>query len=733
MSGAAPGPADPRARALRAAAAAAAIAAAFLVLVAAISWSDLDAPVRAALAGEFTAPRAAMVLLLLLPGIGALAWFAARQRLLLARLADETRLIAHGNPAHRAPGSGTGEFAGLAGAINDLAARRADLLVDMTTATERARARVEEEKDRFAALLSELDQSVLVCNREGRILLYNQAVLGLLGPRAAPSGAGPDAGAVPGAAQGGRTVGLGRSAFAILDRDLVQHAIEALEAPAARGERCRVQFVTASPDGRQLRVHVAPVFGAGDREKGSLSGFVLLLTDVSESAETDARSVALFQELVEGSRGAIAGIRSAIDAIAGHPEIDAPQRERHAAFVREEAARLSAGLDRLGADIAARLRQRWPLEEMRGADLVELACRRIERRAGLVARAGEVDSQVWLRVDSFSLVQAISNLAGRLHEEFAVRDVRLHLGAARDRARLEIAWKGVPMSSETSYTWQNDTYTLGGEDNPLSLAQVMERHGGEAWYQRDAPSQTNSFRLALPLASDGAATRASHRVAERPEFYDFDLFTRSPATDALDQVRLAELAYTVFDTETTGLDPDLGDEIVSIGAVRIVNRRLLRSETFDVLVDPGRPIPPESVAVHGITRERVAGQPRIGEVLPRLWSFAEDTVLVAHNAAFDMRFLQLQEAATGVRFRQPVLDTLLLAAVVHPSESTHSLETLAQRLGIALEGRHTALGDAILTGEIFLRLVPLLAARGIHTLGEARAASENTYHARLRY
>ena len=129
----------------------------------------------------------------------------------------------------------------------------------------------------------------------------------------------------------------------------------------------------------------------------------------------------------------------------------------------------------------------------------------------------------------------------------------------------------------------------------------------------------------------------------------------------------------------------------------------------------------------------MAGQPTIDRVLPAFHQFCEDTVLVAHNAAFDMRFLQLKEAATGVRFTQPVLDTLLLSAVIHPNQESHGLEAIAERLGVNVIGRHTALGDAIVTGEVFLRLVPLLAERGIRTLKEAREASQSTYLARIEY
>ena len=84
-------------------------------------------------------------------------------------------------------------------------------------------------------------------------------------------------------------------------------------------------------------------------------------------------------------------------------------------------------------------------------------------------------------------------------------------------------------------------------------------------------------------------------------------------------------------------------------------------------------------------------------------------------------------------FDQPVLDTLLLSAVVHPHQDSHRLEALAERFNITIVGRHTAMGDAMVTADAFLRLIPLLAEKGIHTLGQAREAAQKTYYARLKY
>lgn len=275
---------------------------------------------------------------------------------------------------------------------------------------------------------------------------------------------------------------------------------------------------------------------------------------------------------------------------------------------------------------------------------------------------------------------------------------------------------------------------VGSKQTPLTLKDVLERHGGEIWHQRDETSGDSCLRFLLPLG-EVAPQPPRRRLPEesRPEFYDFDLFRSVGTQREFDDQPLGEITYTVFDTETTGLQPSAGDEIISLGAVRIVNGRLLKHEVFEQLVNPQRPLSRASSRIHGIDAQLLVSQPTLATVLPDFHRFCEDTVLVAHNAAFDMRFLELKETATGIRFDQPVLDTLLLSAAVHPSLPDHGLEAIAERLGVRVIGRHTALGDALLTGEILLRLIPLLAERGIDTLKQARDASQRTYHARLRY
>jgi DNA polymerase-3 subunit epsilon len=338
-----------------------------------------------------------------------------------------------------------------------------------------------------------------------------------------------------------------------------------------------------------------------------------------------------------------------------------------------------------------------------------------------------------VRVDGYSFSLALLVILERLRTHS--RDGELTLSATQREAviRLDILWQGDALARTTLREWEGHMLTAAGESLPATLGDVFTRFGIEAAPLDPSDAAGPGLRLAL-AAAEGTpqpTVRATLLPVNRPVFYDFDLFRQR--SSELDHRLLADLAVTVFDTETTGMDPGGGDEIIAIGAVRIVNGRLLREEMFEQLVNPRRSVPAASIQIHGIQPGVLAGQPGIERVLPLFHRYAEGTVLVAHNAAFDMRMLQEKEATTGIRFDQPVLDTMLLSAVLHPTQDSHSLEAIAERLGVSIIGRHTALGDAVATAEIFLKLIPLLAARGVATLAEARSASRRTHEARVHY
>ncbi|VTU27451.1 DNA polymerase III PolC-type [Variovorax sp. PBL-H6] len=645
-----------------------------------------------------------------------------------ARLAEAAQaLLTAGDLSRAAPPATAAACGAGARALADIAqrlARQRDALrADIDAQVQEAARGIEQERSRLAALMSELTQSVVVCNLDGRILLYNEQAR-LQFRSLSPAG-------------GNELIGLGRSIYAAFDRQLVTHALERIrQRLQRRTAQPSAQFVTSSRAGRLLRVQMAPVRdpSAPPEEAAPLSGFVLMLQDITREFEEDSERDRLLHALTEGTRASLGSLQAAVDMLE-LPDLDAPARERFLRVVREEVRSMTARIQSLAASTSEDSKTRWPLEEMLGADLLQAALRHIEARSPVRASAADVDPGLWLRVDSYSLLQALASLAARLAGEYAVERVQLRLRREDERIHLDLAWSGTAISTETAMAWESSPMTAGDEASPLSVRDVVERHGGAFWFQRERARQEVFFRFLLPSAmpQESLETAPALHDDSRPEYYDFDLFRASEQARELGDRRLVDLAYTVFDTETTGLDPAQGDEILQIGAARIVNGKVLRHECFEQLVDPGRGIPAAGMAIHGITPAMVAGQPRIAQVLPAFHAFAADTVLVAHNAAFDMRFLQMQEAATGVRFGQPVLDTLLLSAAASPQQASHELEAIAARFGLPVLGRHTALGDALLTADVFLRLIPLLASRGIHTLGQAREAAQRTWYARLSY
>src|SRR5574341_185237 len=235
-------------------------------------WTDLDAAERLALRAMLQQRIVLLVILgLLLPFVLALLvqWWIAAYPGAARRMGEEVRLIHTVNPAHRLGGAGGSEMRELGAAINELAQAHAKLQQDIEERIAQSNARLARERNRLAALMSEVVHSVLVCNREGRILLYNDQASQLLGR------------AVAGGSSAGSPVGLGRSVFGVLERSVVLHALESL------AHRVREQlphpvarFVTRR-ESQLLRALMAPVLG----ERGELDGFVLVLEDITLSVE----------------------------------------------------------------------------------------------------------------------------------------------------------------------------------------------------------------------------------------------------------------------------------------------------------------------------------------------------------------------------------------------------------------------------------------------------------------
>jgi DNA polymerase III subunit epsilon len=163
----------------------------------------------------------------------------------------------------------------------------------------------------------------------------------------------------------------------------------------------------------------------------------------------------------------------------------------------------------------------------------------------------------------------------------------------------------------------------------------------------------------------------------------------------------------LFDTETTGLDPELGDRVIEVAALELIND-LPTGRHFHALVDPERDVPEEATRIHGFTAAHLTGKPKFADIAGGLVEFFADARLIAHNAAFDFRFLDAEFNRLGLAVldQARMIDTLALAKKRFPG-MPNSLDALCRRFAIDLSQRktHNALLDCQLLAKVYVELI----------------------------
>ncbi len=654
-----------------------------------------------------------------------------------AKIRSELQLIRTVNPAHRITINGSAEIEKLAMAINQWADDVKKMQGGMEESITQARAASDAEKNTLAEFLTELPQGMVVCNVEGQILLYNKQAKRLLADPSETSNGNAEKGLYSG------YVGIGRSIFSVLENAPISHALDEIYLRLGKKSDLLSSCFIVNHADRLLRVEVTPVLDSMQ----AFNGFLLVLDDFTERLSEDRYLNTFWQQHSDALRQSIITLRDSIRHD-GQTEKALSETEIIASLIdnADQSFREQFG------------HSHWPMINIDAAEFLEMLKYKVEEssdvtldlaavdeavlqflqnKRGRSATDDSTDDEVAIRVDSYAFALTIRMLLEFLQTTLDQNHFKVILHRTFQFVGIDLLWQGAPLGQGMIPQWEKAQISVGHETLPFSMKEVLQNHKADlfAFPGIDA----NGFaRLRLYLEANQVSNPEPLRHVPilpeyRPSDFNFDLFKQTGFTTALDNEPLTQLTCTVFDTETTGLDPGAGDRIVSIGAVRVVNGRLVASDYFDQLVNPQRDIPLESIRFHGITEEMVRSEPTVDSVLPKFSNYVASSILVAHNAAFDMRMLQIYEPGTGIKFNQPVLDTLLLSSVVHPAHQNHNLRAIAHRLGINIVGRHTALGDAMATAKLFVKLLPLLAQKGIYTLKDAREASRKSYLSRLKY
>lgn len=176
---------------------------------------------------------------------------------------------------------------------------------------------------------------------------------------------------------------------------------------------------------------------------------------------------------------------------------------------------------------------------------------------------------------------------------------------------------------------------------------------------------------------------------------------------------ISEVDFTIFDTETTGLEPLSGDRIVEIAAMRFKGKEKIGE--FQTLVNPGRNISEAAFAVNKITQDMLKSAPGIKDVMPGFLEFIKESCLCSYNAGFDLDFLnnELKLIGSGALEGIIVVDVLKMARRLLPCLERYALWFVADKLGIKMQQKHRAFSDVELTLGVFNRLIEILSAKGI--------------------
>lgn len=229
------------------------------------------------------------------------------------------------------------------------------------------------------------------------------------------------------------------------------------------------------------------------------------------------------------------------------------------------------------------------------------------------------------------------------------------------------------------------------------------------------------FVVSLPHREPGPRTLVHHDLALHDNPPAMRVDPEQPPYDW----PLEDLPVLVLDTETTGLDVAIA-RIVSLGGVRSHGQRTYPRCNTDLLVNPGLPIPAQSTAIHGISNSMVADAPGFAEAWESLAAALDGKVIVGHSIGFDLAVLKAECERHRLPWSlPPALDVALLYGALQPEDGHGGLDALAERFGVPVEGRHTALGDALVTAEIWIALIARLRERGVSTYGDAREFSMN--------
>jgi DNA polymerase III subunit epsilon len=609
----------------------------------------------------------------------------------LETLVREIHIITSANPAHFVelpPGHLLGD---VQKAVNDLGASFMKSKRELFVVASAVSSDVENSRTSLEIILMSLSEGIMVCDDRARIMFYNAAARRVF--------------------HGDDALALGRSLYLLCPAGPIENSLAVLRQrrvrhPVEREQESGVSFVCSTLQGAVISCRMRLLPSA----PGLSWSFLFTCEDISREADAEGRRENILRTTVKRMRASLTSIGLNVESLELLPDLDAANRLALERTMANETRTLVKEFDVLSREVQDMASPRHLINNIFSEDVSACVAKRLEKKGLRLTMIGD---PLWVKADIHSLLVLLEFFAQKIHEQRFVDALEVETLLGDQRVYFNFTWEGAPVSQGEIREW---TSCLIEPSAVRTVAETLEILNSEVWSR---PHETPGFAVLcfpLPLSTSQWEPPAPILPA-RPVYTDFAVFEDTAETASMNGLPLNRLSFVVFDTETTGLAPLEADEIVSLAGVKIVNLGIILGENFNWIVDPKRGIPSSSTRFHGITDDMVRGKPAIEEALQAFHSFVGGSVLVGHNAAFDMRFIRQKEGRAGVRFRGPVLDTLTLSLSLHGHTPEHSLDAVAKRLGVDIKDRHTALGDSLITAQVFIKFLHIFNTKGITTLG----------------